>query len=132
MRSNRSQRPFAALLLAAGLSACDSHSTLPGPPPVLAPPPEVEVYLPSIADAGERITPGLSDTKTGAKIGAELTLLDRHLRQRDAARARNALQSLRDLIAQYAPAARVPDGAELSAIELVLDAAQSLLSEPAR
>lgn len=124
------RRALPALVLAAGLVACDNRTTSPEPAVVLAPQAEVEIYFASVTDAGARIVPGLSDTRTGATIGAELSRLDRHLRDRDARRVRDALRSIRDLIAQYAPVSRAEDGADLSAIELVVDAVQRLLSEP--
>lgn len=131
MHSSQPPRPLAVLLLAAGVAACDRQATLPGPPPVLAPAPEVHAYLPSVVDAGSRVVPGLSDTQTAGKIGAQLSLLDRLLVERDAARVRDALRTLRNLLSQYAPAARTADGAELSAIELVIEAVERLISEPA-
>lgn len=130
MTPSLARRAFPALALAASLAACDNQITSPDPNLVLAPESEVEIYFASVADARIRITPGLSDAATGASIETELSRLDRHLRNREVGRVHSALQSLRNLIGQYAPASRVRDGAELSAIELVVDAVQRLLSEP--
>lgn len=130
MIRSSARRLFPILALAVSLAACDKGITTPEPILVLAPESETGVYFASVEDARIRISPNLSDTQAGAGIETELSRLDQHLRARDAGRVQNTLRSLRGMIGQYASALRAQDGADLSAIELVVDAVQRLLSEP--
>lgn len=127
-------RPFRHLttilvlpLLAA--PGCDGNATGPGQGQ-LAPAAEVEAFLPSVLDAAERVTAGLGNRSVGTAVAAELGVLQAQLVRRDAPGIRLSVGTIRTMLLSYGTTARVEDGAELSAIDLVLDGVLRLLSEP--
>jgi len=119
--------------VALGLAACDGRrgpTTSNGP---MAPPAEVEAFLPAFLEEQERILPTLEDRRTAQELDDRLNRLFTFLKRRDAARATEEIGLLRAALRYYGPstAVRIADGAELGAIEIVLDRAAVLLRMPA-
>jgi hypothetical protein len=117
---------FAAAL---ALAACsDRRGPTVGNGP-MAPPAEVESFLPAFLEEQERILPVLEDRRTAQELDDRLNRLFTFLKRRDAARAAEEVGLIRAALRYYGPstAVRIADGAELGAIEIVVDRAAELL-----
>jgi hypothetical protein len=122
-----------AVAAALALAACnDGRGPTAGNGP-MAPPAEVEAFLPAFLDEQERILPTLEDRRTAQELNDRLNRLFTYLSRRDAARATAEVGLLRAALRYYGPSTevRIADGAELGAIEIVLDRAAALLRIPA-
>jgi hypothetical protein len=118
----------AALALATMVAGCDGSPTDSGRTGGLAPAEQVQAFLPAVVDAAERITPGLGNAQAAAVIGPQLLVLHDQLVRREAQQIPFTLSTLRGQLLAYGTTARYEDGAEITAIELVLDGVQRLLS----
>ena len=130
------KRTFPRILVAAAalaLAACnDGRGPTAGNGP-MAPPAEVEAFLPAFLEEQDRILPTLEDRRTAQELDDRLNRLFTFLKRRDAARATEEVGLLRAALRYYGPSVQVrtADGAELGAIEIVLDRAADLLRMPA-
>jgi hypothetical protein len=117
----------AALMLSA--AACnDKGPTRPVRDP-MAPPGQVEAFLPAFLDEQERILPALEDRRTARELNDRLDRLVTFLKRRDANRAIEEVNLTRAALRYYGPSVdvRTADGAELGAIEVLMDRASELL-----
>lgn len=119
--------------VAFGLAACnDRRGPTMGNGP-MAPPAEVEAFLPAFLEEQERILPTLEDRRTAQELDDRLDRLFTFLKRRDAARATEEVGLLRAALRYYGPSVQVrtADGAELGVIEILVDRAAELLRMPA-
>ena len=127
-----SRRLLALSLAALTVGACsdDSRSPLePLPEGVTAPArAEAQAFEPSIDDAGERVIPVIDDIAVSLNLTGQLSTLRKALDRGDAREAREQVLRAQETLDRYRsrPETRA-EGADLSAIELVLDRARMLL-----
>jgi hypothetical protein len=119
----------AATALMLSSAACnDKGPTRPGRDP-MAPPGQVEAFLPAFLEEQERILPTLEDRRTAQELDDRLNRLVTFLKRRDANRAIQEVNLTRAALRYYGPSidVRTADGAELGAIEILIDRCSVLL-----
>lgn len=123
-----------ATLTLAACSDGDGPATPPTPTPDLAAPAAVvETFLPLLFDEQQRVLSSLEDRATARELNERLDRLATLLRQRDAKAATSEVELLRAALRYYGPTLeiRTADGAELGALEFVIDRSAALIGMPA-
>lgn len=124
----------AVAALVVGIAGCrDGRGPVGSKRDPMAPPAQVEEFLPAFLDEQERILPTLEDRRTAQELDDRLDRLVTFLRRRDAIRATEEVGLIRAALVYYGPSTnvRIADGAELGAIEILMDRAAVLLGMPA-